>query len=73
MTKLHIYYDKEGDFLELHVGPYRNGYFRELRQGVLERVDAKTKKVTGIAIIGLSRKTARLKELEISLPKGLIA
>ena len=32
--KLNLYYDEEGDFLELHIGEYTEGYFRNLGKGV---------------------------------------
>ncbi len=69
--KLHLYYDKEGDFLELHVGKYREGAFRNVGKGIFERVDARTKRVTGIAIMGFRKRTAGKKDLEISLPMGI--
>ena len=47
---LYVYYDEEGDFLELHVGEYAEGYFRAVSETVAERIDEKTGKVTGIAI-----------------------
>ena len=66
--KLNIYYDKEGDFLELHIGKYREGHFRNLGKGIFERVDKKTKQITGIAIMGFRKRTANRKDLQISLP-----
>ncbi|MBI4450857.1 hypothetical protein HY642_02695 [Candidatus Woesearchaeota archaeon] len=64
--KLHVYYDEEGDFLELHVGPIKEGSFRNLGNGLFERVDSKTKQITGVAIHGFKK---RLKEQEgIQLP-----
>ena len=65
---LYIYYDKEGDFLELHMGKYTSGYFKDIGEGVAERIDEKTRKVTGIAILGFKKRTAGLKEVQIPLP-----
>ena len=66
--KLNLYYDEEGDFLELHIGDYTDGHFRNLGKGVFERIDKKTKKVTGIAIMGFKKRTEGLKDIRVSLP-----
>ena len=65
---LKIYYDEEGDFLELHIGKFREGYFRNLGKGIFERIDNKTGKVTGIAIASFKKRTEGPKELEVTLP-----
>lgn len=67
-SKLDLYYDEEGDFLEIAVGSSRNGYFQNLGNGVFKRVDKKTKEITGIAIHGFRKRTAGLKQLKVSLP-----
>ena len=65
--ELNIYYDEEGDFLEFHLGKFTKGSFRNLGKGVFERID-KEGKVTGIAIMGFKKRTANLKDIEVSLP-----
>ena len=65
---LNLYYDEEGDFLELHMGDYTEGYFKNLGNGIFERIDKKTNKVTGIAIHGFRKRTKGLKDLKLSLP-----
>ena len=65
---LHVYYDEEGDFLELHVGKFREGSFINLGEGIFQRVDKKTEKITGIAIMGFRQRTKQLKEVDIALP-----
>ncbi len=69
--KMQLYYDKEGDFLEINVGSYTRGYFRNLGKGIFERVDEKTKKVMGIAILGFMKRTEKLKDIKIPLPVQL--
>ncbi|MBI4145409.1 hypothetical protein HY493_04370 [Candidatus Woesearchaeota archaeon] len=73
MKKLRIYYDREGDFLELHAGPFRQGTFKTLEEGVFARVDDKTKKITGIMIFAFSKRTAKLQELRVPLPVEMFA
>lgn len=70
-NKLTLYYDKEGDFLELNIGKCREGSFKNLGNGIFERIDKKTKKITGIAIMGFRKRTANKKNIEISLPFGI--
>lgn len=67
-NKLNLYYDEEGDFLELNIGDYTEGYFKNLGDGIFERIDKKTKKVTGIAIHGFRKRTQGLKDVKVTLP-----
>ena len=68
---MYMYYDEEGDFLEINVGEYTEGYFRDIDEGIAERIDEKTGKVTGIAILGFKKKTKGLKEVQFSLPLNI--
>jgi len=70
-NELSLYYDEEGDFLEFNVGAYTEGHFKNLGDGIFERVDKKTKKVTGIAIHGFKKRTRGLKDVKLSLPVKL--
>lgn len=70
-SELQLYYDEEGDFLELHSGAYTEGYFKNLGEGIFERIDKKTDKVTGIAIHGFKKRTKGLKDVKLSLPLKL--
>ena len=65
---LKIYYDEEGDFLEIHIGEFEEGYFRNLGGGIFERVNKNTGKITGIAIASFKKRTSGLKELDLTLP-----
>jgi hypothetical protein len=66
--KLNMYYDEDVVFLDINIGEYRNGYFKNLGKGVFERIDEKTKQVTGIAIMGFKERTKNLKDVMLSLP-----
>ncbi len=66
--KLNLYYDEEGDFLEINMGDYKEGSFRNLGDGIFERVDPKTNKVIGIAIHGFKKRTKKLDDIGLSLP-----
>lgn len=54
--KMQIYYDEEGDFLEINIGDYSEGYFKDISEGISERIDEKTGKTTGIAILGFKKR-----------------
>lgn len=66
--KLNLYYDEEGDFLEINLGEYTKGYFKNLGKGLFERVDKETGKITGVAIMGFKKRTKNLGEINVSLP-----
>ncbi|MEK6862335.1 MAG: DUF2283 domain-containing protein [Nanoarchaeota archaeon] len=66
--KLNVYYDEEGDFLEINIGNYGEGYFKNLGDGIFERINKKTGKVTGIAIMSFKKRTQGLKEVKVTLP-----
>lgn len=67
-NNMHLYYDEKGDFLEINIGDYINGYFKDIGNGISERIDEKTGKVTGIAIMSFKKRTEKLKDIKISLP-----
>lgn len=66
---LNLYYDEEGDFLELNIGEHiEDSYFENLGKGVFEIIDKKNNKIKGIAIMGFKKRTNGLKDIKISLP-----
>ncbi|MBI2542418.1 hypothetical protein HYV80_06955 [Candidatus Woesearchaeota archaeon] len=67
-NELNLYYDEEGDFLELNIGGYTEGHFKNLGEGFFQRIDKKTNKITGIAIHGFRKRTQGLKDVKMSLP-----
>ena len=40
-NELNLYYDEEGDFLELNMGDHSEGYFKNLGDGIFERIEKK--------------------------------
>ena len=65
---MNLYYDEEGDFLEITSGDISNCHFDNLGNGVFEMVDKSTKEIKGIAIFGFKARTKSLEELKLSLP-----
>ena len=69
--QMQIYYDEEGDFLEINIGKYTKGYFKDVDNGILERIDEKTGKVTGLSILSFKKRTQKSKDLKLNLPVKL--
>ena len=64
--RLSLYYDEQGDFLEISVIGYGEGYFKNMGRGIFKRIDKKTKKVTGLAVMGFKKRTKLVGKREIS-------
>ena len=59
-----IYYDEEGDFLEITFGlPPTKEYSEEIEPGVFITKDEDTEEVKGIGILSFKKRTSILKEL----------
>ncbi len=67
-TNLNLYYDEEGDFLEISMGKYSEGYFKNLGNDIFERIDKKTKKTTGVAVFNFKKRTEKLDDINVELP-----
>lgn len=63
-----IYYDEEGDFLEITSGDISNCFFNNLGDGIFEIIDKQSQKKKGIAIFNFKKRTKNLQEINISLP-----
>ena len=68
MEAMTVWFDKEGDFLEISINGKRKGFFKDLGNDVFERVDSKGN-VIGFAIFNFSKRS--LKENKIKLPVKL--
>ena len=67
-NEMNIYYDEEGDFLEITSGDISNSYFDNVGNGIFEIVDNGTKDVKGVAIFSFKVRTKKLEEIKLSLP-----
>jgi len=67
-NEMNIYYDEEGDFLEITTGNIDNCYFSNLGKGIFEIIDKSTKKVKGFAIFSFKKRTKNLESLKVALP-----
>ncbi|MAG20155.1 DUF2283 domain-containing protein [archaeon] len=69
--KLHVYYDKEGDVLEIRMGKPTIASFKDLGNDVFERIDEKSGEIKGFAIFNFNKRSEKLKSIDVSLPFGL--
>ncbi len=67
-SKLNLYYDDEGDFLEIVSGDISGCFFDNLGDGIFKIVDKNTNEVKGIAIFSFKSRAKSLDEIKISLP-----
>ena len=67
-NKLNIYYDEEGDFLELRIGKPTPSVYNDIGNDIFQRIDEKTRKVKGFAIFNFKKRTEKLKNIAVSLP-----
>ena len=66
--KLNIYYDEEGDFLEIQIGEPTPSYYEEISDGVFERIDEKTGKIGGFAVFSFRKRIGENKDINVNLP-----
>ena len=65
---MRVYYDEEGDFLEISAGKPVRCYATEIEPGVFLRKDEKTEEVKSIGILGFKKRSKPLKDIEMNLP-----
>jgi len=65
---MRIYYDREGDFLEISVGSPVKCYAEEIEPGIFVRKDEKTNEIKSIGIIGFKERSSECDNFELMLP-----
>ena len=65
---MRVYYDEEGDFLEISVGKPAKCYASELGHGVFLRIDEKSEEVKSIGILGFKKRSKDLKDIKLDIP-----
>jgi hypothetical protein len=71
-NNMNIYYDDEGDYLEITMGDISNCYFDDMGEGIFQITDKSTKEVKGIAIFSFKKRTRDLDGVKLSLPFKLL-
>ena len=70
-SQMNLYYDEEGDFLEISMGDISNCFFNNSGNGIFEITDKTTNKIMGVAIFNFKKRTQTLEALKLSLPLKL--
>lgn len=65
---LSVYYDEEGDLLEIRIGKPTIAYMKNLGNDIFQRVDEKSGEIKGISILNFKKRSEKLKPIEVSLP-----
>ena len=64
---INIYYDDEGDFLEITVSnPPKESYCEDISEDVFVRKDEETKEIMGIGILNFKKHASDLKDIFIN-------
>lgn len=66
--QMRVYYDEEGDFLEISIGKPVRCHAAEISSGVFLRKDEKTEEVKSIGILGFRKRSKPLTDIELELP-----
>lgn len=70
--KLHIYYDKEGDYLEIRFGEPTESYYEKIGPDTFVRVDEKTGEKRGYAIFNVQKSQEALKTIDVEIPFSVL-
>ncbi len=65
---MRVYYDEEGDFLEISIGEPTKCYADEVEPGIFLRKDEKTEEVKSVGVIGFRKRAKQPKEVKLDLP-----
>jgi uncharacterized protein YuzE len=63
---LRVWFDPEGDLLEVELGKPRKGFFRDVGNDVFLRVDEKGN-VIGFAILNATKRMKKVREVELPI------
>ena len=63
---LRVWFDPEGDLLEVELGKPKKGFFKDLGDDVFLRVDMKGN-VLGFAILNATKRMKKLREVELPI------
>ena len=66
--KMHMYYDEDGDYLEIFIGESRPNYGEEISRDVTIFRDKKTNEVIGVGILHFRKRAQNLSDIAVHLP-----
>ncbi len=65
---MNVYYDEEGDFLEISIGNPTKCYAEEVQSGIFLRKDERTNEVKSIGIVSFKKRSKDMKDIKLDLP-----
>ena len=66
--KMNIYYDEEGDYLEIFIEGQSPTYGEEIGDDITLLTSEKTGEVVGISILNFKQRTKSLQDIKLNLP-----
>jgi len=69
--QMRIYYDDEGDYLEIFIGDPKSHYGEEITDYITIFKDSKTDEVIGVGILNFKERSKDLREIKLDLPVDL--
>ena len=63
---LKLWYDKEGDYLELTLQKSSDTYFNEIKKDFAQIIDTKTKKIVGYAVFNFMKRKNKTLEFPLT-------
>ncbi len=69
---MHIYYDKEADYLEIRFGEPTESAYIKIGADTFARIDKKTGEVKGYAIYNVQKGAEALKSIDIEIPTNIL-
>ncbi len=70
---MRIYYDEEGDYLEIFIGGPRPNYGEDIASGVTVFKDEESDEIIGVGILNFRKKARDLKDIELKLPFKIVS
>ena len=65
---MRIYYDEEGDYLDIFVGKPLPNYGEEMDDDITVFKDEETDEIIGIGILNFKKRSKNLNEIKLNLP-----
>jgi len=64
-NKISLWYDKDGDYLEITLRKSKDTYFNEIKKDFAEIIDMQTKEIIGYAVFNFMKQKRKQINLEI--------
>jgi len=71
--KIKIWYDEEGDYLEINLKKCKDSYFKEVKKNYMKIINKETGEIAGYAIFNFTKRKERFIDLELPIPKEVLA